>query len=82
MGEGAGITEEEMYLLLFDMVSGGSDTTSKTVEWALCELMRHPAVLEQLKAELEAYHAGSGPAAALDDVVKLPYLQVRAGCRG
>lgn len=69
-----GITDEEMYLLLFDMVSGGSDTTSKTVEWAICELMVNPEAMAKLREELKGFYEGRSD---VNDVVKLPYLQVR-----
>ncbi|KAM0058418.1 putative cytochrome P450 [Helianthus debilis subsp. tardiflorus] len=39
--------------LLMDMVAGGTDTTSNTVEFALAEMMSHPEILEKAQQELE-----------------------------
>ncbi|XP_042044377.1 cytochrome P450 71A8-like [Salvia splendens] len=35
-----------------DMLAGGTDTTSATLEWAMTELLRHPAVLKKLQMEV------------------------------
>ena len=67
--------DEEMYLLLYDMVSGGSETTSTTTQWAIAELVRCPDALARLRDELDAFHARKDSGA---DVAKLPYLQVGA----
>ncbi|ONK79960.1 uncharacterized protein A4U43_C01F12280 [Asparagus officinalis] len=39
--------------LLMDMVVGGTDTTSNTVEWALAEMMNKPETLRRAQEELE-----------------------------
>ncbi|CAI5965622.1 unnamed protein product [Closterium sp. NIES-64] len=64
-GEGEDrVTRKHIMLLCMDMMNAGTDTTAKTVEWALAELARHPAVLERLQAEVDAAHAKSAAAAA------------------
>ncbi|KAL6859195.1 hypothetical protein ACP4OV_018197 [Aristida adscensionis] len=40
--------------LLMDMVVGGTETTSNTVEWAMAEMMQKPRVLEKVREELDA----------------------------
>ncbi|KAI5328598.1 hypothetical protein L3X38_027995 [Prunus dulcis] len=40
--------------LLMDMVVGGSDTSSNTVEFALAEIMHKPEVMKKAQQELEA----------------------------
>ncbi|KAL1567987.1 cytochrome P450 71AU50-like [Salvia divinorum] len=39
--------------VLFDMIVAGMDTSSTTLEWAMSELMKHPAVMKKLQQELE-----------------------------
>ncbi|CAI5501656.1 unnamed protein product [Closterium sp. Naga37s-1] len=59
-GEGEDqVDKDEMLMLAIDMMMAGTDTTSKTVEWALAELAQHPDMLERLRAEVdEAYASG------------------------
>ncbi|GJP47017.1 hypothetical protein CLOM_g6249 [Closterium sp. NIES-68] len=59
-GEGEDEVERDVILMLaLDMVMAGTDTTAKTVEWALAELAQHPGVLEKLQAEVDAAYARS-----------------------
>ncbi|CAI5496151.1 unnamed protein product [Closterium sp. Naga37s-1] len=85
-GEGEDrVTRKDMMLLCMDMMNAGTDTTAKTVEWALAELARHPAMLERLQAEVDAAHAKSaavgdgmgkqGEENASLPVQEMPYLQ-------
>ncbi|MED6193677.1 hypothetical protein PIB30_021818 [Stylosanthes scabra] len=45
------IDRTAMKALLLDMFSGGTDTTSTVVEWAMTELLRHPTVMKKLQQE-------------------------------
>ncbi|XP_022737742.1 7-ethoxycoumarin O-deethylase-like [Durio zibethinus] len=47
------LSMKEMKALLLDMIIGGSDTTSATVEWAMTELLRHPDKMNRVIEELE-----------------------------
>ncbi|KAL6877491.1 hypothetical protein ACP4OV_012706 [Aristida adscensionis] len=40
--------------LLMDMVVGGTETTSNTVEWAMAELMLRPGMLSKVREEVDA----------------------------
>lgn len=55
------------------MVSAGTDTTSSTTEWALAELLRQPAALEQAVQELHRV-VGRSRVVAESDIPNLPYL--------
>ncbi|CAI5505593.1 unnamed protein product [Closterium sp. Naga37s-1] len=60
-GEGEDhMDKDEMLMLAVDMMMAGTDTTSKTVEWALAELAQHPDMLETLRAEVDAAYARRG----------------------
>ncbi|XP_077253796.1 labd-13Z-ene-9,15,16-triol synthase, chloroplastic-like, partial [Tasmannia lanceolata] len=36
-----------------DLLSGATDTTSTTVEWAMAEMMKHPEIMRRAQEELE-----------------------------
>ena len=48
------LTEMVTVGILSDILAGGSDTSSITLEWAMLELLRHPEKLRRLQAELDA----------------------------
>lgn len=56
------------------MFIAGTDTTSVTVEWAMAELLRKPAVIRKAQAELDEI-VGQDKRMEESDIVKLPYLQ-------
>lgn len=57
-----------------DMIDGGTDTIATTVEWAMAELMLHPAVMKQAQDELNTV-VGTNRTVQESDIAKLPYLQ-------
>nr|BAJ87473.1 predicted protein [Hordeum vulgare subsp. vulgare] len=44
--------------LIMDMFCGGSETTVTTLQWVMAELMRNPAVLRRVQAEVRNAFAG------------------------
>ncbi|OAY85285.1 Oryzalexin E synthase [Ananas comosus] len=68
------LQRREIITLLTDFFAAGSDTSSKTVEWAMAELLRNPAVLAKARAELQET---LGPKEEFEesDVARLPFLQ-------
>ncbi|KAJ4777022.1 Cytochrome P450 family protein [Rhynchospora pubera] len=46
-------TMSHVKALLMDMFTGGTDTTSTTVEWAMAELINKPDILKKLQDELD-----------------------------
>ncbi|CAD6267139.1 unnamed protein product [Miscanthus lutarioriparius] len=68
------ITRDNLTLILFDIFAAGSDTMALTVVWAMAELLRNPAVMARLRAELRDA-LGSKAAVEEADAAGLPYLQ-------
>jgi sterol 14-demethylase len=62
----ATFSADEITGMFISMMFAGHHTTSGTAAWTLIELLRHPAELDQVTAELDGLFAGSltgGPAA-------------------
>ncbi|XP_076924030.1 flavonoid 3'-monooxygenase CYP75B137-like [Bidens hawaiensis] len=59
--------------LLYDMVVGGTDTTSNTIEFALAEMMNQPEILKKAQEELETV-VGKDNVVEESHINKLPYL--------
>ncbi|KAH7441007.1 hypothetical protein KP509_03G020800 [Ceratopteris richardii] len=67
------ISDENIMGLILDLFSGGSDTSSVTVEWALADLMNNQEAMVKLQAELDAV-VGKSRLVTESDVINLPYL--------
>ena len=52
---------------------GGTDTSSTALEWAMSELMKHPAVMKKLQQELESV-VGLDQMVEESHIDKLKYL--------
>ncbi|CAI9093805.1 OLC1v1029385C1 [Oldenlandia corymbosa var. corymbosa] len=59
--------------LLMDMVVGGTETTSNTVEFAMAEMMHNSETLTKVQQELETV-VGKDRIVEESDIHKLPYL--------
>ncbi|KZV18240.1 hypothetical protein F511_28106 [Dorcoceras hygrometricum] len=57
-----------------DIVAGGTDTASATLEWAMTELLRHPAVLKKLQNEVREVLEGKRDITD-SDLEKMHYLK-------
>ncbi|KAI3454397.1 hypothetical protein Pfo_011060 [Paulownia fortunei] len=49
---GVSIDRDSIKAIILDILAGGTDTTSATLEWAMTELLRHPIVLKNLQNEV------------------------------
>ncbi|KAK4486406.1 hypothetical protein RD792_009080 [Penstemon davidsonii] len=67
------LTMTHVKALLMDMVVGGTDTTSNTIEFALAEMMNKPEVLKKAQQELLTV-IGQENTVEESDINKLPYL--------
>ncbi|XP_073125649.1 flavonoid 3'-monooxygenase CYP75B137-like [Henckelia pumila] len=66
-------TMTHLKALLMDMVVGGTDTTSNTVEFALAEMMANPQILRKAQQELETT-VGKHNMVEESHIHHLPYL--------
>ncbi|WVZ90981.1 hypothetical protein U9M48_037219 [Paspalum notatum var. saurae] len=60
--------------LVMSVISAGTDTSSLTTEWAMAQLLLHPAAMEKVRAEIDA-HVGAARLVEESDIADLPYLQ-------
>ncbi|XP_054776770.1 cytochrome P450 71D8-like [Prosopis cineraria] len=68
------ITNDNIKAIIWDMFSGGTDTSATTLEWAMSELMRNPRVMEKAQAEIREAFKGK-KVIHESDLEKLSYLK-------
>uniref|UniRef100_A0A0D9VGL7 Cytochrome P450 n=1 Tax=Leersia perrieri TaxID=77586 RepID=A0A0D9VGL7_9ORYZ len=69
------ITNDVIVVLLFDMFTGGSETSSTVMTWIMAELMRWPRVMAKAQAEVRQALKGKATITE-DDIVGLNYLKM------
>ena len=62
------------WMIVQDILNGGSETSATTVEWAMAELISHPGSMKRAQDELELV-VGADRLVAESDLPNLPYLQ-------
>ncbi|KAK4732946.1 hypothetical protein R3W88_025934 [Solanum pinnatisectum] len=60
--------------MFLNLIVGGTDTSTITLEWAMAEILRQPEIMKKAQAEL-AQVVGKGKPIEEVDVSRLPYLQ-------
>ncbi|KQJ99274.1 cytochrome P450 76M5 [Brachypodium distachyon] len=74
-GDGkASFTMTNVKALLMDMVVGGTETTSNTVEWAMAEMLKNRRILKKVQEELDAI-VGTDSVVEESHLPQLHYLQ-------
>ncbi|KAL9254910.1 Cytochrome P450 81Q32-like protein [Drosera capensis] len=71
-------TDDILKGILLVMISAGTDTTARTIEWAMSLLLNHPHILLKLRLEIDSITAAAAatPRLLLDnDLPSLPYLR-------
>ncbi|KAL7156204.1 hypothetical protein ABFS83_03G128000 [Erythranthe nasuta] len=68
------LTRDRVKGLLQDLLAGGTDTSAATVEWALCEILRQPRIIEKAKQELDRV-IGRKRWVEENDFSQLPYVE-------
>ncbi|XP_050257787.1 cytochrome P450 CYP736A12-like [Quercus robur] len=61
--------------IIIDMISAAYETSAATIEWTFSELLRHPRVVKQVQAELEAV-VGMNRMVEETDLANLTYLDM------
>ncbi|KAF7814031.1 cytochrome P450 71A1-like [Senna tora] len=59
--------------LTLELIAGGTDTSSVTLEWAMCELLRKPKMLKNAREELDRV-IGRERWVEEQDIPNLPYI--------
>ncbi|KAL5699513.1 hypothetical protein ACHQM5_030402 [Ranunculus cassubicifolius] len=68
------LTRENIKAFMIDFLTAGTDTSGISVEWAMSELVNHPAILEKVKEEIDSV-IGKKRLVTEFDIPHLPYLQ-------
>ncbi|KAL8105722.1 hypothetical protein AgCh_029495 [Apium graveolens] len=71
--EPAYLSEFQVSIFLMEMFFGGTETSSTTIEWAMCELLQNPNQMKKIKAELVRV-VGENNKVQENDIGSLPYL--------
>ncbi|KAM1397689.1 hypothetical protein ACFX2I_015235 [Malus domestica] len=61
--------------LILDMFAAGTDTTSRLLEWAMTELLRHPRVMKKLQKEIRGIVGNKTDVVTEDDLIEMHYLK-------
>ncbi|KAH7514007.1 hypothetical protein FEM48_Zijuj11G0043000 [Ziziphus jujuba var. spinosa] len=69
-----GCPDEQINMLLLELLSAGTDTTSSAVEWILVELLRNPVCMKKVKEEL-AREIKQEKSIKDSHLTNMPYLQ-------
>ncbi|XP_004305219.1 PREDICTED: licodione synthase-like [Fragaria vesca subsp. vesca] len=69
-----GFSRVHIKALIMDLFTASTDTTAITMEWALAELINHPAVLEKAREEIDRV-VGNERIVEESDGSNLPYIQ-------
>ncbi|CAN0841459.1 (S)-N-methylcoclaurine 3'-hydroxylase isozyme 1 (Fragment) [Linum grandiflorum] len=72
-----GSSDDQINVLLLELLSAGTDTSSSTIEWMMAELIQNPKCMKRLKQEISSAMDDQQQDAAIKEssVTNLPYLQ-------
>ncbi|KAL5544066.1 hypothetical protein UlMin_007850 [Ulmus minor] len=68
------LTGENIKAILQDMLVGGTDTTTTTIEWLMAELIRNPRVMKKTQDEVRRV-VGKKPEIDMNDINQMAYLK-------
>lgn len=67
-------SRNDIKALLFDILAAGIDTSATTIEWAMAEMLKNPAVMKKVHKEIESVVGKRGQVKP-SDLPSLEYLQ-------
>uniref|UniRef100_A0A0D9UYJ6 Cytochrome P450 n=1 Tax=Leersia perrieri TaxID=77586 RepID=A0A0D9UYJ6_9ORYZ len=73
-GAGIQLGTTEIKAIILDMFSGGTDTTTTAMQWAMAELITHPHAMRRAQEEIRSVVGDAGHVTQ-DHMDKLPYLK-------
>ncbi|KAH6758013.1 cytochrome P450 [Perilla frutescens var. hirtella] len=68
------LSRNNIKAVIMDLFAAGTDTTARTIEWALAELINHPKIMQNAVQEIESI-IGNKRLVQESDIPNLPYLQ-------
>ncbi|CAH2045494.1 unnamed protein product [Thlaspi arvense] len=68
------ITRKHIKAIIAELLFGAGDTSSKSTQWAMAEIINNPKILERLREEIDSV-VGRTRLVQETDLPKLPYLQ-------
>ncbi|XP_073139669.1 cytochrome P450 71A8-like [Henckelia pumila] len=71
---GVSIDRDSIKAIILDVFAAGTDTTATVLEWAMTELLRHPAFMKKLQQEVRGILKGRQQITE-DDLEKMHYLK-------
>ncbi|KAF9614674.1 hypothetical protein IFM89_019802 [Coptis chinensis] len=73
-GEPADISEKNINIMILELFTASTDTTTSTIEWAMTELLRNPGVMKKVQEELHQV-VGQNKCIEESKIGDLHYLQ-------
>ncbi|XP_027080511.1 premnaspirodiene oxygenase-like [Coffea arabica] len=70
------LTKDNIKAVLSDVFTGGTETSSATVEWAMSEMIRNPGVMTKAQSEIRKVFRGKNTIEEIDVQQQLQYLKL------
>ncbi|KAJ1266030.1 hypothetical protein BS78_08G119800 [Paspalum vaginatum] len=67
-------TDRAIKGIVMEVIGAGTDSSALTTEWAMAQLLLHPAAMKKVRAEIDT-HVGTARLVEESDITSLPYLQ-------
>ncbi|KAJ7537323.1 hypothetical protein O6H91_11G001600 [Diphasiastrum complanatum] len=67
------LSESALKNIILDIFASSADSISEAIEWAMCELLRHPEIMKKARVELSMV-VGSDRLVEESDIPQLPYI--------
>ncbi|PNT66625.1 hypothetical protein BRADI_3g15020v3 [Brachypodium distachyon] len=68
------LTKDMIKIVTFELLTGGIEGPSTTMNWAMAELMRNPSAMSRAQAEVRRVFMGQNKVITQEGLAELPYL--------